>query len=101
MTPLAFAAFAAAPPKFPPQIAPVMPTMFAAEVVGSINTSSGKVVLEERGTWHYDWPRNRMREPPGLNPQTPGLSYPRPPCNHAKVRESSLIAWQETTLWSL
>ena len=38
-----------------------MPTMFTADVWGQINTTTGHVDLTENGTWHYDWPRNRMR----------------------------------------
>jgi len=43
------------PPAFPPQVAPVMPTMFTAHVKGFEGN------LTEHGIWHYDWPRNRLR----------------------------------------
>lgn len=43
-------------PAWPPQIAPVMPTMFMAHVRGFIGSS-----LTDQGVWHYDWPRDRLR----------------------------------------
>ena len=46
---------AANAPVWPPQIAPVMPTMFTAHVKGFIGNS-----LTDEGVWHYDWPRNRL-----------------------------------------
>lgn len=43
------------PPVFPPQVAPVMPTMFTAHVRGFEGN------ITEHGVWHYDWPRARLR----------------------------------------
>lgn len=43
------------PPTWPPQVAPVMPTMFTANVKGFLGN------VTEHGTWNYDWPRNRLR----------------------------------------
>jgi len=42
-------------PTWPPQVAPVMPTMFTAKVKGFSGNAT------EHGVWNYDWPRNRLR----------------------------------------
>jgi len=42
-------------PSWPVQIAPGMPTMFSAKVHGFAAGTN------ETGVWHYDWPRNRLR----------------------------------------
>lgn len=46
-------------PKWPPQVAPVMPNMFTADTTGFYNGTTVHQTL--RSTWYYDWPRARSR----------------------------------------
>lgn len=68
---LVSATAAAAVPRWPPPMPPMLPSQFFAEVTGFQTGEAGNVVFFNEsgrgskvtleGVWHYDFPRNRMR----------------------------------------